>query len=438
MTQPDAPDDALEIASAAYRSTTDGALPTARPWQAGLYARLSRPDGDLGGLLLAPAGAGKTEAVVIPALGLRRGGAPRRLFLIGPDGSPLDDALYRLVPYLRSSVLADETARTLCLDSAVGDGRDAGNEDAGNEDAGADGSQCRRFFPDGSEDPHVVTNPLEAEVDLILTTFSRFGELFFGSGGVHALPAALADTDSDAPRRDLFFFDEAHGYGPEAFARFHRLVEFLFAEDLDVLVGSCTLPPAFAEELGFLDTLPAPGSRPGTPPVLTYKPTGDPLALIEAEVRRAYFQNSRVFAVTEAIEDAELLHARLAPSYPHSVYLYHPAQPAQARRMVYAQLRELEKEGEGYLLLTTGGALESSDLDATVLLSTLCPPENLIRRAGRCNRRGDLPSAQVVLFGDALDPAARPLAPAQAADYLAALRAQTDLPFDPALWKALI
>ncbi len=422
---------APDVASAAYRSTSDGALPTARPWQADLYARLSRPDGDLGGLLLAPTGAGKTEAVIVPALGLRRGGAPRRLFLIGPDGSPLDDALYRLVPYLRSSVLADETARTLCLDDAVGEG-----EDDGNGDAGADGSQCRRFFPDGSEDPHVVTNPLEADVDLILTTLSRFGELFFGSGGVHALPAALAGAD--APRRDLFFFDEAHGYSPEAFARFHRLVEFLFAEDLDVLVGSCTLPPAFAEELGFLDTLPAPVGVLGTPPTLAYKPSPDPLALIESEVRRAYFQNSRVFAAAETIEDAETLHARLAPSYPHSVYLYHPALPAQARRLVYAQLRELEKEGEGYLLLTTGDALESSDLDATVLLSTLCPPENLIRRAGRCNRRGDLPSAQVVLFGDAFATNARPLAPVQAADYRAALRAQSDLPFDPALWKAFI
>jgi len=419
-TDPNAPD----IASAAYRSTTDGALPTARPWQTDLYARLSRPDGDLGGLLLAPTGAGKTEAVVIPALGLRRGGAPRRLFLIGPDGSPLDDALYRLVPYLRSSVLADETARTLCLDAT---GADEGEGGDGNGESGATTNVCRRFFPNGSEDPHVVTNPLEADVDLILTTLGRFGELFFGSGGVHALPAALADTDSDVPRRDLFFFDEAHGYGPEAFARFHRLVEFLFAEDLDVLVGSCTLPPAFAEELGFLDTLPAPVGVLGTPPTLAYKPSPDPLALIESEVRRAYFQNSRVFAVTETIADALALHARLAPSYPHSVYLYHPALPAQARRLVYAQLRELEKEGEGYLLLTTGDALESSDLDATVLLSTLCPPENLIRRAGRCNRRGDLPSARVVLF-----------APAQAADYLAALRAQTDLPFDPALWKAFI
>ena len=83
--------DPQEIATAAYRLTSDGALPGAYPWQAALYERLATPDADIGGLLLARAGAGKIESVLIPALGLRRGGAPRRLFLIGADGSPLDD-----------------------------------------------------------------------------------------------------------------------------------------------------------------------------------------------------------------------------------------------------------------------------------------------------------------------------------------------------------
>ena len=415
--------DQTEIATAAYRLTSDGALAAAYPWQAALYERLAKPEGDIGGLLPAPTGAGKIESVLIPALGLRRGGAPRRLFLIGPDGSPLDDYLYRAVPYLRASVQADETPRTLCLDIA---------------DEDNPGNLCRRFFPDGTEDPQFVTNPLEADVDLILTTFGRFRELFFGSGGVHALPAALAGPQSAAPRRDLFFFDEAHTYTGDAFSRFHRLVEFLFAEDMDVVVASSTMPTAFAEELSFLETLPGPVSAPQPPRTLAYKPAADPLALIESEIRRAYYQNSRVFGVTETEAEAEALYSRLAPAYPHNVYLYYTSQPAESRRRTYAQLRELEKEGEGYLLLTTGDALEVGDLDATVLLSTLCPPENLIRRAGRCNRRGDLPAAQIVLIGDTLSPASRDLNPAQTSDYLSSLHAQTDLPFDPEFWKAFI
>ena len=410
-----------ETASAAYRLTSDGALPRAYPWQAELYERLADPKADIGGLLLAPTGAGRTEAIVIPALGLRRGGAPRRLFLIGPDDSSLDDYLYRLAPYLRASVMADETPRTLCLDLSEYD--DQGNE-------------CRRLFPDGTEDPHVITNPLEADVDLILTTFSRFRELFFGSGGVHALPTPLIGEDVSV-RRDLFYFDEAHPYTDDGFSRFHRLVEFLFAEDADVIVASSTLPAAFAEELSFLDLLPAPAPAP-PPRTLTYKPSGDPLALIESEIRRAYYQNSRVFGVTETDADADALYVLLAPSYPHSVYVYHGSQPAATRRRTYAQLRELEKEGEGYLLLTTGGALEAADLDATVLFTTLCLPENLIRRAGRCNRRGDLPDAHLVVVGSEFAPNARLLTGLQAADYLASLRAQSELPFDPELWKAFI
>ncbi len=412
-----------DVASAAYRLTSDGAFPQAQPWQAEMYRRLADPAGDIGGVLLAPTGAGKLESVIIPALGLRRGGAPRRLFLIGPDGSPLDDFLYRAVPYLRAFVQADETARTLCLDISEGDD---------------EGNQCRRFFPDGTEDPHVLTNPLEADVDLILTTFSRFRDLFFGSGGVHALPTALLGPQRETVRRDLFFFDEAHSYAPEAFSRFHRLIEFLYAEDMDVIVASSTLAGAFAEELSFLDALPAPAPHGQPPRTLSYKPAPEPLLFIESEIRRSYYQNSRVVGVTETPTDAEALYTRLAASYPHSVYLYHPNQPAADRRRIYAQLRELEKEGEGYLLLTTGDALESSDLDATVILSTLCPPENLIRRAGRCNRRGDLPAAQIVLLGDMLQSASRSLSPAQTTDYFAALRAQTDLPFDPEFWKALI
>jgi len=414
--------DTTEIAAAAYRLSSDGALTSAYPWQAALYARLSEPDGDMGGLLPAGTGEGKMEAVLIPALGLRRGGAPRRLFLIGADGSPLDDYLYRAVPYLKSFVQADETPRTLCLDIA---------------DEETTGNLCRRFFPDGTEDPHFITNPLEADVDLILTTFGRFRELFFGSGGVHALPAALMGAH-DTPRRDLFFFDEAHSYTDDAFSRFHRLVEFLFAEDMDVVVASSTMPQTFTEELSFLETLPGPAYLPQPPRTLAYKPATDPLALIESEIRRAYFQNSRVFGVTETEAEAEALFSRLASAYPHNVYLYYTSQPAESRRRTYAQLRELEKEGEGYLLLTTGDALEASDLDATVLLSTLCPPENLIRRAGRCNRRGDLPSAQIVLVGDTLSPSSRQLNPAQTSDYLTALQAQTDLPFDPEFWKAFI
>ena len=406
-----------EIADAAYRLATDGSITQARPWQAKLYDTLSHGQDETGMLLLTTTGTGKTEAVVVPALGLQRGGAPRRVFLIGPDGATLDDPLYRLAPYLRNMTAGDDTARTLCV-----------------EMAGEDGTLCRRFLPNGLEDPSVETNPLEADVDLVLSTFSRFRSLFFGSGGVHALPSRVVDTEAWPARRDLFVFDEAHGYDPHSFSQFHRLVEFLYAEDADVLVLSTTMPGAYAEELSFLDT--ETWDAPAPPVSLSFLPGDDPLLTLEREARRRYYQNGRVFGVTESTADAETLHARLAPSYPHSVYLYHEGQPADARRRTYSQLRELEKEGEGYLLLTTGAATESADLDATVMLTMLCPPENLIRRAGRVNRRGDLPAAELVVVGGRFAPDARPLP--SAADYVDALRGVNGAAFDVARWKVFI
>ena len=406
-----------EVAAAAYRLATDGVLTRAYSWQAELYDALSTRQTETTTLLQTPTGAGKIEAVMVPALGFQRGGAPRRVFLVQQDGSTLDDALYRLVPYLKAMVKGDGVARTLCV-----------------EMDGEDGSLCRRFLPDGTEDPSVETNPLEADVDLVLSTFCRFRALFFGSGGIHVLPSQVVDTDGPPVRRDLFFFDEAHSYDAHTFAQFHRLVEFLYAEDGDIVAASATLSPAFAEELGFLDMQVV--DEPVRPLMFSFQPTSDPLTVLEAEARRRYFQNSRVFGVTETTDDAETVHARLAPSYPHSVFLYHEQQPAETRRRLYAQLRELEKEGEGFLLLTTGAALETADLDATVLLTTLCLPENLIRRAGRVNRRGELHAAELVVLGEQFAPSARPLPSAE--DYLTALRDESGTTFDASRWKAFV
>ena len=411
-----------EVAAAAYRLTTDGVITQPQEWQSNLYALLSQPDHEAADLLLTPTGAGKTEAILIPALGLRRGGAPRRLFQIAPDGSTLDDALYRLVPYLRAWVAADETPRTLCVDAS--------------EDE-AEGNECRRFFPDGTEDPHLITNPLEADVDVILTTLSRFRALFFGAGGVHALPSAMPISETSSPlRRDLFFFDEAHSYAQEAFNSFHRLVEFLYAEDADLIVASTTMPLVFQEELSFLERVHLPVPSGSQACVLSYRPTGDPIMEMERELRRVDSLNIRTIAVLETPADAEALHARMGASSHRPLFLYHPAQPAEPRRRTYADLREQEKQGAGYLLLTTGDAVETSDLDARRLLTTPCPPENLIRRAGRCNRRGIFPQGEMIVLGTTFAPQSRPILLADA--YLAALKETFQTPFDPDFWKRFI
>lgn len=411
-----------DIATAAYRLHTGGAIVKATDWQGVLYGRLSTRDTDACYLLATPTGAGKIEAVVIPALGLHRGGAPRRLFLIGPDQSPLDDYLYRLVPYVRASVAGDETPRTLCVD-LLSDDHSGGN-------------LCRRFFPSGAEDPSIERNPLEADVDLVLTTFSSFRALFFGGGGIHALWSNASTTPGLPVRRDMFFFDEAHTYDPEGFSQFHRLVEFLFAQDSDIVVGTTTMPQSYMEDLGFLELMRV--AEPLFPRALTltYRPDADALAGIAREARSAVNRNSRVIAATESAAESQTLHRLLANLSPNNTYLYHTDQPPNIRLQTYGHLRELEKKGEGYLLVTTGGALENSDLDAEVVISMLCNPENLIRRAGRCNRRGGFTDAQFVVVGNQFSAQTRAIPGADL--YLAALVDRGNSAFDPEMWKAFI
>jgi CRISPR-associated endonuclease/helicase Cas3 len=63
----------------------------------------------------------------------------------------------------------------------------------------------------------------------------------------------------------------------------------------------------------------------------------------------------------------------------------------------------LQKRDAGnlsYILITTSAIEVGCDLNSDVLISQICPPENLIQRAGRCNRKGTVPDAKVILVGD--------------------------------------
>jgi CRISPR-associated endonuclease/helicase Cas3 len=413
-----------EIAGAAYRLATDGAVTHPSAWQVELYKRLSDSNSEAGLLLLAPPGAGKLDAVIIPSLGIKRGGAPRRLFLIAREGSPLDDYVYRYAPLLRNWAASDGTDRTIFVD---GDESEMGS----------------RFYSDGREEPNLAVNPLEADVDLVLVTLDRFENLFFGAGGVHAMPTALSSPD--APRRDLFLFDDAHEYGQTGFSGFRRLVEFLFAEDFDVIVSTSIMPPAFQEEMSFLEVLHV-GREEGTGDpqrTLAYSPgetIGSALARAmaasggsEQALAIAASGAERIIAVAENVSDAQRLHAER-----EAAVLYHEAIPQSERRAVYSDLMEREDRGEGYVVITTACALESSDLDASVLITGLCPPENLLRRAGRLNRHGQFAASRLQVCGTALPDDTRAMNEVQRDAYVSALRNADGQPFHPDDWVAFI
>jgi len=405
------------MANEAFRQATDGRISEAYEWQASVYSRLSNPEHDAGFLLLTPTASGKMEAVLVPAVGLQRGGGPRHVFIIGADGSPLDDVVLRVTPYLKAWSTADQVSRTIYIDT---------------EDSGQDGNAVR-FDPDGSVDSDIAISPLESDVDVVVTTFGRFLDLFFGSGGVHGLPSSLPLPNETEIRRDLFFFDEAHSYGSVQFSQFLRLVEYLFAEDTDIVVSSSTMSPGFEEELSFLEKIIVPAAA--LPVRLTYQASEDALgALVEAAVSRTA-SSGRTAIVVETAAQADVVIAALPSPLQQSALRYLPGSKPDQRRKEYAAL--LTKT-EPYLLITTGGYLESSNLDFDTVLSTLCLPESLILRAGRCNRFCRPTQGELLVYGQLLEGTRRDLNKAQQSGYLEALATCDGTVFEPSTWKSFI
>jgi CRISPR-associated endonuclease/helicase Cas3 len=407
-------------AMASFRLATAGTLTDVYPWQSFLYERLADANFDAGYLLLAPTGCGKTESVIIPSVGLQRGGAPRRVFIVAADGCPLDDYVERLGPYLRAFASSDGMPRTLYIDAA---------------DAGLDGIGIR-FSADGKSESEISISPLEADVDVVLTTIGRFLDLFFGSGGVHGLPSALALPHEERIRRDLFFFDESHSYSPTRFCQFLKLVEFLFAEDTDIIVGSSTMPAGFEEELSFLEKVVSHAHA--SPVRMTYLAEDDSLAALAREAKARFTGRERLAVVVETAAQADALTKMIDPGLAHKAYYYQPGTHSLPRRRIYSELLSHDRHERPYILITTGPYMQSADLDLDVMLTTTCLPENLILRAGRCNRRQRHADGHMVVIGTSIDDPARTLNVAQQVAYLEALRRCWNTPFDPEAWKSFI
>lgn len=96
-------------------------------------------------------------------------------------------------------------------------------------------------------------------------------------------------------------------------------------------------------------------------------------------------RGKRVLVVLEEVKEAAELYKRLKGE---GVFLYHGRLAEGQRRRVFGEVKRRDKAQEPYLLITTPAIEVGVDLDAEVLVTTLCPPENLLQRLGRVNRRG--------------------------------------------------
>ena len=394
-----------DVEAAPTRQFFGGICPfPANPMQDALSAELGQSDGDGFLLLKAPTGSGKTEAVVAPALEARR-----RLFLILPSRSLVEDQQQRLSLYLLEVSKKDWHGRRASLIVDTGERSE------------------RTVWVNGEQRPKAGSSRHLYDADVIVTTLDSFMFRFFAFGAgnkSYIFPLRVQLQRSERP--PLFCFDEAHCYDTLAWQNFLALVEALACDmGSDVVIMSATMSKKAEEQVARLgaqvldfatgeglrqlrDFQQANGGRPHPATRLHYEPCADSdvVPRLTDLALGAWRPGRRVIVCAERVSSAVEIHAALRERVPtDALVLYHGRLDAWDRRKRYELLSERDKaaDGRGYLLVTTSAIEVGCDLDAHALITQFCYPEQLVQRAGRCNRRALHSDAALHVVGSHLE-----------------------------------
>jgi CRISPR-associated endonuclease/helicase Cas3 len=384
------------------------------PMQVEMFEALYDPDRKLHPAIVmkSTTGSGKTESVVFPALA-----SGTRLIIPLPARSLLEDQKQRIEKYLKKfSALNPEREFSLVVDT---------------------GSRMyRSIYKNGDEiKTKRVSNPRRHlyKGDIILTTLDKFLYRYFAFGDKQKSFTFPLRIHRD---RTLICFDEAHSYDEISFTNFQSLVKSLYEAGRSIILMTATLSEqhrdafdyldlvdyiddperanalkrfqqdtlnqSYINQRGFtwLDTLTRDSENP-TP----FQDSFTQTILNEWQAKN----NRRIIAVVERVTDAAAVYQALKQNLSRNhddqeqfLFLYHGRIADQVRPDLYEKIQKRDAQALPYLLITTSAIEVGCDLNAEVLLSEICPPENLIQRAGRCNRRGNIPDAKVILIGSSI------------------------------------
>lgn len=345
-------------------------------------------------LLKASTGTGKTESVLFPALA-----SGYRLFLPLPARSLLDDQKERIARYIqRFSQINPEREFSLVVDT---------------------GSQMYRWIYQNGQEVKRNTNPRRHlyKGDVILTTIDKFLYRYFAFGDKQKsfiFPLRIND------KRTLICFDEAHTYDNISFTNFQNLVQSLYEAGRALVLMTATMPPRLTEYFDYLELFDFSKSSQPTPKILEWRSSiscrREDVTAFQEEFTdvvlqewRTNEQGRRILAVVETVRDAAAIYQKLreqlttyASGSEPFLFLYHGRIADQLRPDIYEKIKKRDRDGKPYILVTTSAIEVGCDLNAEVLVSQICPPENLIQRAGRCNRRGNVNDAKVIVLGDSI------------------------------------
>jgi len=347
-------------------------------------------------LLKAPTGSGKTETVLFPALA-----SGYRLFLPLPTRSLLEDQKERIEKYLKTfSGLPINKGRefSLVVDT---------------------GSQMYRYIYQNGEEVKRNINARRHlyKGDVILTTLDKFLYRYFAFGDKQKSFVFPLRIHQD---KTLICFDESHSYDEVAFTNFSSLVKSLYEAGRSLVLMTATMPEELSKQLDYLETF----DYINHPEMNQYHRERDFewLSNVSRDKENPEdFQNNftqiilnewnakpnrRILAVVETVRDAVAIYKQLKESLTiisiddRFLFLYHGRIADQLRPELYKQIKQRDDKEQPYILVTTSAIEVGCDLNSEILISEICPPENLIQRAGRCNRKGNIKDAKVILVGD--------------------------------------
>ena len=384
------------------------------PMQEELFSLISPAKANPALLLKSPTGTGKTEAVLVPSLAAE---CPRRLFLIFPSRSLVEDQIGRCEKYLCKMSKMLSKPYSLVIDTG--------------------GQSSRIVFDNGERKPDGRRHLYDGNV--IITTFDKFLYRFFGFGEQnksYIFPFRIHHSHT----RNLFCFDESHSYDKVAFTNFVRLIKSLYKVNLDLVVMTATMPEAYQKELNFLDNVDYTRGEKlkSLNKSLNYSSPSKQIESIRADAKdvrneicayvssRAELDKKNIVTV-ETVEDVVSIYQFMKERrVGENVLLYHGRLSDGQRRQVYQKLKQIEGEKDGsYLLFTTSAIEVGCDLNAHLLVTELCNPDQLIQRAGRCNRNGQIENAKIVVVGSKIRHFLRTVSEETEASYFETLQAQS-------------
>ena len=343
-------------------------------------------------IIAAGTGSGKTEAALLPALA-----TGKRLILNFPTKALLQDQRERVVDLWckMKNQCTEEADKHIAVDT--------GDED-----------DVSYYY-----------------ADIILTNLDKFLYRMFGYGKrrfSYLFPYRIAGMGDN--RKSLLIFDEAHAYEETIFSHFWFVLKKLtYERRVQTVLLSATLPTDFVKALRDPERkyFPRPVSERDFFHVVEDKEIRTGQVFFDGSIPSgteaidkswdAYTQGKRVILVVrrvvkpatdeESDSSGHTLHEvweqlcikasetdrkneiarREDGSVIGSILTYHGHQLPSYRKFVLDRLKELDKDEQPYLLLTTSAMEVGVDVSCEVMVTDLCEPDSFVQRIGRCARR---------------------------------------------------